>query len=54
VITLSSKTPDYYFFSLGGETGKERYRVCLLDFEGNIVKHEIVRSGEFILCQLAD
>jgi hypothetical protein len=54
VITISSKNSDYYFFTLGGEKGKEKFRVCLLDYDGNIVKHEIIRSGEFIFCKLAD
>lgn len=39
VVTLMLKDEGQYYISVGGETARMRFRLCLLDSEGALVQH---------------
>lgn len=52
VVTSAIACQGEYFLSVGSASSHKRYRVYVLDNEGNIVYGEMVRNGEFIHCRL--
>jgi len=49
-MTVTQK--DDYYISVGESNHHKRYRMHILNHEGNVVHSDLIKNGEFTFCKL--